>query len=292
VSDAGKGQEGVSLPVDADGWAAFFARYNDVVLVANSDKVDMAALVGQFGPDALFVFFNKVYKVLAAPFGGTALLVARSSEAGANIVYRREVETVTAHFQAPGFAGILNLRAADREQFSAAAEFGDRPVGFLDLSHHFSGFYPEGRLPSSGFALAVWLAERRLPGRITLAGFSGQRGEDRKLFRIHDWIFEQIVQRLLVRAGRIEAVGEAAPSGNLARIAGRFPEVDARDIVLVASDILAARLDDADTVVDGLLSATRWQRTLRRAFQRLKPKTRKQKLAEARAVAGAGDPAS
>jgi hypothetical protein len=288
VSDAGKGQEGVSLPADAEGWAAFFGRYRDIVLVANSDKVDMAALVEQFGPDALFVFFNKVYKVLSAPFGGAALLVARSSEAGANIVYRREVETVAGYFQAPGFAGILNLKAADRERFSAAGEFGSRSVGFLDLSHHFVGFYPEGRLPSSGFALAVWLAERRLPGRVTLAGFSGQRGEDRKLFRIHDWIFEQIVQRLLVQAGRISTVGEAAPAGNLARIADRFPEVEARDIVLVASDILAARLDEADTVIDGLLSATRWQRMLRRAFRRLKPKTRKQKLADSKVGAGEG----
>ncbi|BDA84816.1 3-deoxy-manno-octulosonate cytidylyltransferase [Aureimonas sp. SA4125] len=277
-----------ALPVDADGWASFFAGYGDIVLVANSDKVDMAALCAQFGPGALFVFFNKVYKVLSAPFGGAALLVARSSEAGANIVYRREVETVVGYFRPPGFTGILNLKAAASERFSGADEFAGSAAGFLDLSRHFEGFYPRGRLPSSGFALALWLAEQRLPGRISLVGFSGQRSQDWKLFRIHDWTFEQTVQRLLAQTGRISLVGDEAPEGDLARIARRFPEIAAQDIVLVASDVLAGRLNEADTAIDGLLSVTRWQRVLRRNLLLLKPKTRKQKLADARASTESG----
>jgi hypothetical protein len=269
------------LPDDPAGWAAFFADYADIVLVANSDDVDMAALVSRFGPGALFVFFNKVYKVLDAPFAGAALLVARSSAAGANIVYRREVETVVGYFAPPGFAGILNLKAADSERFSPASDFGGTPAGFLDLSAHFSGFYPDDRIPTSGFALAVWLAEQRLPARIFLAGFTGKRSQAWKLFRVHDWIFEQIVQRLLLQAGRLGAIGGSAPGGDLARITARFPEIAAGDVVVAAADILAERLDEADIAIDGLLSVTRFQRSLRRLLQSVKPKTRKQKLAEA-----------
>lgn len=279
------------LPNDPAGWSAFFAGHADIVLVANSDEVDMAALVARFGQDALFVFFNKVYKVLDTPFAGAALLVARSSAAGANIVYRREVETVVGYFAPPGFAGILNLKAAESERFSPPADFGGTPAGFLDLCGHFSGFYPDDRIASSGFGLAVWLAEQHLPSRIFLAGFSGKRSQDWKLFRIHDWIFEQTVQRLLFQAGRLNAIGGAAPSGDLARITARFPEFAAQDVVVAAADILAERLDEADLAIDGLLSVTRLQRSLRRLLQSVKPKTRKQKLAEAekaKATAGSG----
>jgi hypothetical protein len=65
-----------------------FEGFGRVVLVANSEAVDVADLQARHA-GALFVFFNKVYKVLDRPFAGDALLVARSGPAGANIVYRR-----------------------------------------------------------------------------------------------------------------------------------------------------------------------------------------------------------
>ena len=74
--------------------AAFFKGFARVVLVANSDAVDIAALSARYGDGTLFVFFNKVFKVLDAPFERPSLLIARSSQAGANIVYRGEVGTV------------------------------------------------------------------------------------------------------------------------------------------------------------------------------------------------------
>ena len=42
----------------ADDWRALFARYSDIVLVANSTASDVAALRAQYPRDALFVFFN------------------------------------------------------------------------------------------------------------------------------------------------------------------------------------------------------------------------------------------
>ncbi|MBO0664547.1 3-deoxy-manno-octulosonate cytidylyltransferase [Jiella sp. MQZ9-1] len=269
------------LPDDLNGWAAFFAGHRTVVFVANSETANVEALRARFGEDVLFVFFNKVYKVLSAPFTGSSLLVARSSVAGANIVYRREVDTVCGYFAGAGFNGILNLKAVPAERFSAAHNFGARPVGRIDLSDHFAGFYPEESVPTTGFALAIWLAERCPDIRLVLAGFSADRSERWKLFHDHDWTFEQIVLRLMARSGRIEMDTLRAASP-LDAITARFPDLDPREIALVACEVLASRQDGTNRAVDRLYSIVKPLTGLRGVFQRLKPKTRKEKQAVSR----------
>ncbi len=196
------------LPNDPQGWAAFFARFETVVFVANSEAADVPALRRQYGGSALFVFFNKVYKVLSVQFDGESLLVARSSVAGANIVHRREVEAVCGFFPGPGFYGILNLKARPFERLSEAREFGGRKVGHIDLCETFDDFYPSDYAPTTGFALAVWLSEACPDVEMVLAGFSAERSQRWKLFHDHDWTFEQIVLRLMARSGRLQMTGE------------------------------------------------------------------------------------
>ncbi|KQT83575.1 hypothetical protein ASG48_12445 [Aurantimonas sp. Leaf443] len=240
----------------------------------------MAALSAGHGADTLFVFFNKVYKVLDAPFERPALLLARSSAAGANIVYRREVDAVLGYFGGEAFLGLVNLRVASGESFSPRGDFGPRPVGYLDLAGYFDGFYDPAFVPSSGFALAVWLVEQLPDATIVLAGFTGQRGAKWKIFRDHDWTFEQIVQRLLAKEGRLsEARKGAGQTAAIERIARRFPQVEPVALVSVASDVLAQRLDQSDGAMDELIVLTRPQRRLRGLLARLKPRTRKQRLA-------------
>lgn len=268
------------LPNDPDGWAAFFSRFATVILVANSEAADVPTLRRRFGADALFVFFNKVYKVLAEPFDGESLLVARSSIAGANIVHRREVETVCGFFRAPGFHGILNLKAQPAERLSEARQFGGRKVGHIDLCDLFDGFYPPDATPTTGFALAVWLSEVCPDRKIVLAGFSAERSERWKLFHDHDWSFEQIVLRLMARSGRIEmAGGRTRPP--LDAIAARFPDIARDEVALVATEVLAARQDGTNRAVDRLYSIVKPLTGLDRLLRRLKPKTRKEKLADA-----------
>lgn len=273
-----------ALGAGSGGWPAFFGAFEDIVLVANSDAVDMSDLNARFDEKTLFVFFNKVYKVLDQAFERTSILVARSSEAGANIVYRREVEDVVKLLAAPGFRGILNLRVAPAEAFSPPEAFGRRAVGFLDLAGHFDDFYSARHVPSSGFALAVWLTEQGLSSRIHLAGFTAKRSTAWKVFHVHDWTTEQIVQRLLLRAGKLQAVGGGAQAIPLDRIAERFPGIEASDVSLVAADVLSERLEQANVAIDRLFSLTRLQARIDQTLRSLKPKTRKAKLAEARAA--------
>ncbi|WP_062018381.1 hypothetical protein [Aureimonas sp. AU4] len=261
-----------------DAWRAFFGRYRRIVLVANSDAVTPSML--EPDDETLFVFFNKVYKVLIQPFGGHALLVARSSPAGANIVYRREVGDVTRLLRSDRFLGVCSIRVGGRERFSAPEEFEiAEPVSSLDLQPALADFYPTTHLATSGFALTVFLADLRLDARIQLAGFTARRSLRWKLFADHDWTFEQIVLRLLLRAGRVEALGPV-PDATMTAIARRFPDVGGEQAVaLAAAEVVAERLENANVAIEDLHRLTRPQRRLREALDRLKLKTRKAKLA-------------
>ncbi|WP_062121054.1 hypothetical protein [Aureimonas sp. AU40] len=267
----------------AEIWSAFFGRFATILLVANSDAVDIGQLRQRYGDDALFVFFNKVYKVLDRPFDGPSLLVARSGPAGANIVYRREVADVVRLVRSPRFHGICNLRAGESERFSAPAEFGiSEPVGHLDLAPNLAGFYPPTHLATSGFALALFLLEAAPNSRVILAGFTARRSAKWKLFADHDWTFEQIVLRLLLRSGRLGTTGAVADD-LLGAVTRRFPQFSAGEVSNVAAEVLAERLEGANLAIDDLLKLTRPQRRFDMLLRRLKPKTRKAKLAESKA---------
>ncbi len=240
-----------------DAWLDFCRRYETIVLVANSDRIRIEKLKAAYGGATLFVFFNKVFKVLSGPFDGEAILVARSGNHGANIVKRGQVNTVVGFFPGDHFKGILNLRAGQRERFSTAADFGLKPdrVAHLDITEHFAAFYPAGKLPSSGFAVATWL-ERQLPKtRVVLAGFSAQRSEQWKLLDVHAWTFEQVILDLLVSAGRLvrDVDGERDQFAGI-RIA--YPEFSDTQVQMAATEVLAWRLDSTNDSVDSLYSAT------------------------------------
>lgn len=275
----------LSSPED---WRALLSEYSHIVFVANSDECRLDTLVPALPDTTLYVFFNKVYKVLDRPFEGNALLVARSSSVGANIVYRREVGDVLRFFAPGRFRGILNLKAHSDERLSAVDEFGISEVGHLDLAAYFADFYPQGRVPTSGFALAVWLCELDIGRPITLTGFSARRSEQWKLFHEHDWTFEQILIRLFVRLGKLGAT-DTAEASPYAVLQQRFPDIRPADVIATATEVLAERLDGANHELDRLISLTRFNRAVHNFSRWLKPKTRKQKIAEARKKLESGD---
>jgi hypothetical protein len=252
----------------ADDWRSLFATYPAIVLVANSDSVDIDALRASLPKEALFVFFNSVFKVLDRPFDGNALLVARSGAGGANIVRRREVGDVVGYFASDRFLGIISVRASSHEKLAIASDFGGVPTG--QLAGYFADFYPPDHLPSTGFALAVWLCELELGQQIVLAGFSGRRSYRLKMFDGHDWTFEQIVQRLLVRSSRLIIASAATPHA-YAALAKRFPDMSAADISLAAAEILSERLESANKEIDRLIWVTKVNRSIQKFIRSLQP---------------------
>lgn len=255
---------------ETSNWGELLAPYSHIILVANSGSMDIEALQREYPSTALFVFFNKVYKVLDRPFDGHALLVSRAQPKGANIVYRDEVAEVLSFFSKAHFLGLLNIRLGQNEKLNTAADFKQAPTGHLDLVGFCDDFYAEGKTPTSGFAIALWLSELRLPSEIVLAGFSARRTEKWRVVSVHDWSFEQTFLRLFARLGKITIHGGVSknPYSMLAR---RFPEIPAGDVALAAAEVLSERLSNSDAQVDKLISLTNFIRAGDNFLRRLNP---------------------
>lgn len=259
-----------------DEWHRVLAGFSHIVLVANSDAVDIASLQTQFPETALFVFFNKVYKVLDRPFHGHSLLVSRGQPRGANIVYRGEVGEVVKFFPKEYFLGIMNIRLGLEEKLNPAADFQGAPTGHLDLVGFCSDFYTEGKTPTSGFAMALWLSDLKLPGAIVLAGFSARRSQKWRVVSAHDWSFEQTFLRLFARLGKITINGGVALNPYIS-LAQRFTEVPPAEIALAAAEVLSERLGNTDAEIDKLISLTNVIRSADNFMRRLRPKFLKRK---------------
>ena len=266
-------------------WNELLDGRSRVVLVANSEDVSRERL-NAFADDTLFVFFNRVFKVLDTPFGRPAVLVSRCSPAGPNLVHRREVGSVLPLLEGPSFAGVILLRSGADERFAAPNDTPEGPfaphrVRRLDLTEWLQGAYPPNSVPTSGFAFALWLAAVRPELPVTLLGFSAKRSERWKLFDDHDWGYEQIALAGLARAGMVERIGlDAAewPFEELRRRVSGLPAPDPLDVARVLSE----RQRGTNLIVDRLWSIVRPLRALDGAYRKLRPATRKERLARNR----------
>ena len=258
-----------------DQWRNLFAGFSHIILVANSDAVDIEDLRKTYPPTTLFVFFNKVYKVLDHSFSGHAILVSRGGPKGANIVRLGEVEEVLAFFPKDKFLGILNLRVNADEKLNTAQQFAGAPTGHLDLTGFGSDFYPQAKVPTSGFVLALWLCDLQMPASIVLAGFSAKRSDKWRVVSVHDWAFEQVFLRLFSRVGKITVHG-GVDANAYAALAGRFPEIPSHDIAMTIAEVLSERVGNANAEIDKLISLTNVIRSIDNFFRRL-PKFRKKR---------------
>ncbi|MDX0808704.1 hypothetical protein FB004_11616 [Sinorhizobium medicae] len=255
----------------AEQWRALFSRYSHVILVANSDQVNVKELQAEYPPTALFLFFNKVYKVLDEQFSGHSLLISRAQPGGANIVYRQEVADVVKLFAPQAFLGIMNIRLAASERLNTSSDYLGTPTGHLDLTGFCADFYPQAKVPTSGFAIALWLVDQALPAKIILAGFSAKRSEKWRVVAVHDWTFEQVFLRLFERVDKLTMRGGIA-TNSYASLASRFPELPAAEISSTIAEVLSSRLNQTDAQVDKLISLTNVLRSTDEFLRRLKPK--------------------
>lgn len=252
-------------------WRALFSRFSHVVLVANSDEVSVKELQEEYPGTALFVFFNKVYKILDEQFSGNSLLISRAQPRGANIVYRNEVADVVKLLAPQKFLGIMNIRLAEIERLNTSADYLGTPTGHLDLVGFCADFYPKEKVATSGFAMALWLVNQSLPAEIVLAGFSAKRSDKWRVVNVHDWTFEQVFLRLFARVGKLTMHG-SRPANSYMTLASRFPELPAAEISATIAEVLSLRLSQTDAQVDKLISLTSAFRSIDEFLRRLKPK--------------------
>ncbi|QRM56241.1 3-deoxy-manno-octulosonate cytidylyltransferase [Sinorhizobium sp. BG8] len=277
--------EGFDRPTTAgrrtsEEWVQFFSAFSHIVLVANSDANEISTLRTTYPDTALFVFFNKVDKVLSEPFHGNTLLITRSNQAGSELVYRNILDRMVSLLPCPGFTGVMNVRADSVEAMNSIEDFGNVPAGLLDLASYFEQFYPLDHNCSTGFAMAVWICEH-VPGpKLVLSGFTAQRSKW-KLFHIHDWTFEQTFLRLLALKGRLEMVGTSVRN-SYALLADHFPYLSKDDVAFGVAETLSLRLESTNRSVDKLISITMPLRVIYNGIMGLKRKSKKERILAAR----------
>jgi hypothetical protein len=254
----------------------FFSSFDAIVLVANSRDAAGVLAAPEIGSRPLFVFFNRVYRILDRHFDRDCILISRSSPVGASLIYRKELDDVLSLLKGPKFHGILNVRAEARELFSKPEEFKDNPIGFLDLVEWARQMYPLGRrMPSTGFAVAVWLAEQKLPLPIFLSGFSGVREAEWRVYDGHDWTWEQIVLNLLYKMGKLNEFryGKFSDAWPVNSLLARFSDISPGELSVTAAEVLSHRLAGTNRVIDHIYSGLRIQLAVRDFVRSLRPKS-------------------
>ncbi|MEV4605992.1 3-deoxy-manno-octulosonate cytidylyltransferase [Neorhizobium sp. LMR1-1-1.1] len=258
-------------------WKSFFSGFSHFVLVANSDEQSLEAIRSSYPETALFIFFNRVNKVLSKPFDGNSILVTRSNQAGSELVYRDILGQMVSLLPSPGFKGVLNMRVVEFEHLMEPSQFKQTPAGTLDLAEYFRSFYPREHTASSGFAMALWLCEHIPASKVVLTGFSATRGKKWKLFLIHDWVFEQSALNLLAMNGRIEFSGKTVQNPYTALLQ-RFPDLKNEDVLFASVQTLSMQLENSKRHIDRLISITAPLRLLYDGFKALKRKSKKDRI--------------
>ncbi|MCV3764785.1 3-deoxy-manno-octulosonate cytidylyltransferase [Rhizobium sp. TRM95796] len=258
-------------------WSAFFSNFQTIVLVANSDDQRLSEILRDPPPKPLYVFFNKIDRVLDTPFPHDCVLVTRCNTAGSEVVYRRRLPGMMRLMPAPFFKGVINLRAASRERLNRPEEFDEIPAGFLDLTEFMESFYPPQHTASSGFAMTAWLKHVAPDIDVRLTGFSGERGFKWKVFHIHDWTFEQTALRLMEKGGLIrnDVPREQDPYPAFFR---HFPQLDRDDARSEMLLVLSEKLEKANKRIDKLISATAPLRLFYDGWRAVKWKSKKNRV--------------
>lgn len=259
---------------------AFFAEFDAIVLVANSKDAADVLSAPDIGVRPLFIFFNRVYRILDKRFERDCFLISRSSPVGASLVWRKEIDDVLGLLKGPNFHGILNVRAEKRERFSSVEEFKNNAVGFLDLVPWAERMYPVGRrMPSTGFALAIWLAQQKMGKPIYLSGFSGVRDAEWRVYDGHDWTWEQIVLHLFYKKGLLQNFksGKYYDDWPTENLLAEFAEVTPQEFATTAAEVLSHRLAGTNRVIDSIFSSLRYQLAVRDFVRKLRPKSWKAK---------------
>ncbi|OLP55418.1 hypothetical protein BJF92_22990 [Rhizobium rhizosphaerae] len=249
--------------------------YEAVALIANSESVVIDEIVAALPEQTLYVFFTGCAKVLKGPFPRDAILCHRLVAGGTRFLKSQKHFDRAYAFFPDGLKAEVGM-IADRglaagEPPPAAARESTLTPQTIDFDHSFGRFYPEGRMPTTGFALALWLIEAMPQARIHLCGFTGVAGLQFNMYAEHDWTFEQTVLSLFEQSGRLTrlAQGGGLSTDAFARIHARFPEFGEARVALTAAQALANRFTGMERQMAKLWAMTKMRRQIRAFFKRL-----------------------
>lgn len=263
------------MQMQADAFETILADYEMVALIANSEAVDIDAITRSMPARTLYVFFTGCAKVLSRPFEHDAVLCHRLVAGGTRFLKsKKHFDRAYSLFSKPLKAEVGMLASPgvpDGTPPLPAARSSTLVPYTLDFDYTLGHIYPVKRVPTTGFAMAMWIAETMPTAQVCLCGFTGVASLNLSMYAEHDWTWEQILLQLFVKKGRIlrfeDALSEAA--GSYARIHARFPEFSEATVALVASNVLTNRFTGMERQMAKLWGMTKLQRRVRGFLRRL-----------------------
>ena len=265
-----------NMSMQTEDFETILSGYDKVALIANSEAVDIEAIQAGLPEKTLYIFFTGCAKVLHRPFTGDVILCHRLVSGGSKFLKsQKHFDTAYSLFAGDLKAeiGVLAGRGMEDGAPAMASPRQSPLVRYtLDFDYDFGALYPQDRKPTTGFAIAIWLAEKIPHANIILCGFTGVAGLQFNMYMEHDWTFEQIMLQLFVKKGRISRFGDGSDTaaGSFSRIQARFPEFGEAAIALVATNVLANRYTGMERQVAKLWSRTKLERRIRGFFKRFK----------------------
>lgn len=257
---------------------ALLERYGTIALVANSESVNIDTIVNALPSNTLFVFFTGCAKVLSAPFPRDAVLCHRMVAGGKRFFKsQRHFDSARSFFPqgVKAEVGILAEKVGIDDSRPLSPRRSDLVPYIIDFDYTFDNFYPAGRMPTTGFALALWLIESRPDTKVVLCGFTGVAGTKFNMYAEHDWTFEQTVLSLFAKNKRIVRLQESDTATSqdwLSNVSRQFPEFNQGEIALAAAQVLGNRFTGLERRVSKLWDLTKWQRQIKRVIYLFKRK--------------------
>lgn len=264
--------------LDYEGFLELLGSYDAIALIANSESLVIDSVMAALPQNTLYVFFTGCAKVLSKPFPKDSILCHRLVAEGTRFLKSRKHFESAYSFFPQGLkaeVGILADKAkTDRGPLPAPRTSPITPL-VIDFDYMFHGLYPAGRMPTTGFALALSLLDLRPETKVYLCGFTGVPGTEFNMYSEHDWTFEQTVLQLFAKKERIIQLQEsdvAAAQNWLTGVSNRFPEFAHGEVAMMAAQVIGNRLTGTERRVAKLWDQTKWQRKIKAYFKRFRKK--------------------
>lgn len=260
-----------------DDFKRILAGYDVIALVANNERIDIEQLALGLPERTLFVFFTGCEKILQHRFERDSALCHRLRNEHTFLKGQKYFDM--AHSLLPAdLKATVGIIAGTSKGMGGATPVRRQSTltpFLIDFDYDFPDFYPAGRMPSTGFALALWLVEQcPATTRVALCGFTGVAGVKYSVYPAHDWTFEQTLLELMNLDGRVFRAEEGdvpGSGGSMVRIKARYPQFSDAQIGAVASQVLASRFTGMEWQMVKLWERNgRWERMLANGLRRLK----------------------
>ena len=263
--------------------AAALRNFDSAVLFANSTAAEPSNYIADNDPKRLHVFFGPVWKILGTRFDQSCMLCQPMRKHDGLVQSQENRDAARQLLSKSNFVGTVAVRSGKKHTISLssmpASILPDGSDYLIDGRQLVHGWYSDGKAPSTGFLVALWLLEHCPQMTVTLDGFTGVPDGSNKMLSSHNWLLEQSVLEIERREGRLKRTPERVMS-TTAALRLRYPDKAVSEITEVVQETLETSLRAARSLAakaayrsSPMANMRRWSARLRSVVSGKKDKS-------------------